>query len=536
MKHYTKQVMGIVTVILIGTVLATYILRKPSAAPAHADHTEHAATSSETVTTNTRPQHGAPGHNHAQDHLPLPEESHVHADTGTHAPQATEFAKGPHGGKLFTQDNIGLEVTIYEQSVAPEFRVYVYQAGQALAPTNAKVTMQLSRLGRDVQTISFTPEQDYLKGNAVILEPHSFDLRINATVNNQAFTLNYSQVEARVQLTDKQLTENSIEVLTAGPAAIQSSLQLQGEIKLNADNSVQMVPRVGGMVESVNVNAGDTVKKGQVLAVIASVMIADMRSDLLAAQQQLALARSTYEREKQLWEEKVSAQQDYLLAQKELSQAEINVNRLRQKLTAMGAGASAQGQTRYEMRAPINGVITQKNISQGQVVTEADSVFEVADLATVWAEMTLYAKDIPTVKVGQSVTIAASAFEAKASGKIAYVSALVGTQSRTGMARVVIANPQRNWLPGLPVNVELVAEEVAVPLAVSVEALQTLNDSTVVFGRYGDYFEARPVVLGRRDAKYAEVLDGLVTGERYAAGNSFLVKADIGKAGATHDH
>lgn len=535
MQKTFKQTTAIAAVIMIGAVLAAIILRSTSTqmAPEHADHAAPAASA---PPVDNRPPHGAPEHNHAQDHLPIVQDSHVHEDIGAHTPQATEFAKGPHGGKLFKQDEIGLEVTIYEQNTPPEFRVYLFQGNQPLAPTQASVSLQLNRLGRDAQTITFAPEQDYLKGNAVIHEPHSFDVNIAAKVNNKAYSFAYSQVEARVTLTDQQLNENSIEVLSVGPAAIQSRLQLQGEIKLNADNAVQMVPRVGGIVESVKVNAGDTVKKGQVLAVIASVMIADMRSDLLAAQQQLTLARSTYQREKQLWEEKVSAQQDYLLAQKELSQAEINVNRLRQKLNAMGAGNSAQGQTRYEMRAPINGVITQKHISQGQVVSEVDSVFELADLATVWAEMTLYAKDIPSVKVGQSVTIAATAFEAKATGKIAYVSALVGAQSRTAVARVVIANPQRTWLPGLPINVVLVADEVAVPLAVSVEALQTMKDSTVVFGRYGNYFEARPVVLGRQDAKYAEVLEGLNSGERYAAGNSFLVKADIGKAGATHDH
>ena len=114
--------------------------------------------------------------------------------------------------------------------------------------------------------------------------------------------------------------------------------------------------------------------------------------------------------------------------------------------------------------------------------------------------------------------------------------ALVGEQSRTAMARVVINNANQTWLPGLPVNIELVSDEVKVPLAVSVEGIQTLNDWSVVFGRYGEYFDARPLTLGRRDNKYVEVLSGIEVGDRYAAGNSFLIKADIGKAGASHDH
>jgi cobalt-zinc-cadmium efflux system membrane fusion protein len=84
--------------------------------------------------------------------------------------------------------------------------------------------------------------------------------------------------------------------------------------------------------------------------------------------------------------------------------------------------------------------------------------------------------------------------------------------------------------------VDVVANEVAVPVAVSADAIQTINDETVVFGRYGDDFEARPLKLGRSDGQSVEVLNGLNAGEKYAAKNSFLIKADLGKSGASHDH
>jgi cobalt-zinc-cadmium efflux system membrane fusion protein len=181
-------------------------------------------------------------------------------------------------------------------------------------------------------------------------------------------------------------------------------------------------------------------------------------------------------------------------------------------------------------------VVTSKKVSQGQVVSEIDNIFKVSDLSTVWAEMTIYAKDINAVKSGQQVKVKSAAFDAQAQGTIAYVSSLVGEQSRTAMARVVLNNSDKTWLPGLPVNIELTSDEVDVPLAVSVEAIQTLRDWTVVFGRYGEFFEARPIRLGRKDDQYVEVLEGLNTGDKYAAGNSYLIKADIGKAGASHDH
>ncbi|MES2546853.1 MAG: efflux RND transporter periplasmic adaptor subunit [Pseudomonadota bacterium] len=529
-----KKIAAIGAVIIVGIILAVLILNTENRKANSDDHShDDREMSSEKV---ARPKHGETGHDHEKDHLPLQAEPSVPHDAHKHTAQPQEILKGPHGGKLFTQNDYSVEVSIFEQNIAPEFRIYTYENGEAIDPDASAISIQLERLGRKPQLFNFTKENDYLKGNAVVEEPHSFKVNITARYNNKTYQFAYDQVEARVQISDKQLLLNSIEVLTAGPASIKSVLNLQGEIKLNADKSVHIVSRAGGIVEAVNVNAGDKVRKGQVLASISSQAIADMRSDLLAAQKRVDLARSTYAREKQLWEEKISAQQDYLQAQHDLQSAEIDTQRIQQRLNAVGASASTKGLTRYEIRSPIDGVVTNKQISQGQVVSEIDSIYEISDLSTVWAEITIYAKDINTVKVGQKVTIKATAFEAETTGTIAYVGALVGEQSRTAMARVVLNNADRTWLPGLPVNVELVSDEVKVPLAVSVEGLQTLRDWSVVFARYGEYFEARPLVLGRRDDQYVEVLKGVQVGERYAAGNSFLVKADIGKAGASHDH
>ena len=530
----SKQFIMIIAIVIIGIFLGVLILQSENPKQiedAHGDHAEE----NMAVKLDERPKHDEAGHNHEKDHLPPANSANTEQHAGhDHAVQIQEAVKGPHGGKLFTQDGYGVEVTIFEQNVPPEFRIYTYQNGKALEPADSIISIELARLGAQPQLFKFVQENDYLKGDAVVEEPHSFKVNITAKHNNKSYQFAYSQVEARVQISDKQLLLNSIEVLTAGPAKIKTVLNLQGEVKLNADKSVQIVPRVAGIVESVSANAGDKVRKGQVLASISSQAIAEIRSDLLAAQKRVSLARSTYMREKQLWEEKISAQQDYLQAQNDLQTAEIEASRIQQKLGAIGA--PSQGQTRYDIRSPIDGVVTNKQISQGQVISEVDSIFEVADLSTVWVEMTIYAKDVNAVKTGQKVTVKASAFEAQSLGTISYVSALVGAQSRAAMARVVLNNPNRTWLPGLPVNIELTSDEVTVPLAVSVEGLQTLRDWTVVFGRYGEYFEARPLELGRRDNQYVEVLKGLSIGDKYAAGNSFLIKADIGKAGATHDH
>ena len=138
------------------------------------------------------------------------------------------------------------------------------------------------------------------------------------------------------------------------------------------------------------------------------------------------------------------------------------------------------------------------------------------------------------LKVGDAAKVKAAAFEAQAETRLAYVGALVGEQSRNATARLVLPNPG-TLAPGLPVTVELTSAEVEVPVAVAADAVQSLRDWSVVFGRYGLQFEARPLELGRSDGRYVEVIKGLAAGERYAVKNSFI-KADIGKAGASHDH
>lgn len=475
---------------------------------------------------------------HASGH----EDEHgAHADEVDHGGkphhEEAEPARGPHGGKLFASEGYGLEITIFEHNIEPQFRIYAYQDGKPLPPAASKVAVTLERLGRPAQTIAFTPENDYLKGEAVVGEPHSFKVAVAAQAGGKAYRFQYEQVEARITMSEHQASLSGIDIHTAGPARIQSVLKLAGEIQLNADRTVHIAPRLAGQVLSVSANAGDKVRKGQVLAVIASQELAEQRSALLAAQKRYELARSVHQREQKLWEEKITAEQDLLQARAAMQEAGIAVDSAREKLATLGAGAGSAGQlARYEIRSPIDGTVTEKRIAAGEALKEDASIFVVADLSTVWAEVSVSARELDTIRPGQQASVRGGEADAGASGTVSYVSALMGEQTRAARARIVLPNPKGNWRPGLPVNVEVVAAEVTVPVAVSADAIQTVNEQTAVFGRYGDHFEARPLVLGRGDGKSVEVISGLNAGEKYAAKNSYLIKADLGKAGASHDH
>ena len=343
--------------------------------------------------------------------------------------------------------------------------------------------------------------------------------------------------ESHIAMTDMQIKQSGVQIATAGPARIGSGFRLIGEIHLNEDRTVHIVPRLSGLVETVLSSAGDRVRKDQVLAVISSQSLADQRSDLLAAQKRLALARTTLAREKQLWEEKISAEQDYQQARQAASEAEIAVHSAMQKLVSLRAGSAPGGNlTRYEIRSPIDGVITAKAITVGEVLKDDSSIFTVADLATVWAEMTIYPKDLNVVKVGQKAIVKATAFDSQSTGTISYVSSLVGKETRAATARIVLPNPEGMWRPGLAVNIDLIAGEVEAPVVIATEAVQTLADKTTVFVREGDKFEPRPVQLGRSDEQWSEVIVGIKAGEQYASKNSFILKAEAGKGEASHDH
>lgn len=506
MKH--KSGLAIAAVVLLGALLGWAILQKdkPEVSDAHG-HAEHA-------------------------------EAEGHADDAHHG-EAAEAppAKGPHGGRLFNAGAYGLEVTIYETDVPPEFRLYTYQSGKPMAPGQTTAKLTLERLGRAPQVIQFKPQGDFLRGVAEVVEPHSFKVTIEVAQGGQTHRFGYEQEEARVTMSDAQLQQAGVTLAVAGPARINSQLALLGEVRYNGDRTVQVVPRLAGLVEAVPVSAGEHVRKGQVLAVLSSPALADQRAEGMAAQKRLALAKTTHDREKKLWQDKISAEQDYLQARAALQEAEIAEQNIRQKLANLGATAAGSGNlTRFELRSPIDGVITDKRITVGQSLGESEAVFTVSDLSSVWVDAPVATKDLGAIHTGLSVQVKASGFDAQAAGTISYVSALVGEQTRSATARVVLPNPKGLWRPGLPVHVEVTSSEAEVPVAVEVDAIQGVRDWQAVFGRYGQQLEARPLALGRSDGRVVEVLSGLSAGERYAAKNSFVIKAELGKAGASHDH
>jgi len=343
----------------------------------------------------------------------------------------------------------------------------------------------------------------------------------------------HADEEGKLHLSSAQIEAAGVQLVAAAPRELGTAISYPGEIRFDEDRTAHVVPRVPGVVESVQADLGQAVKRGQVLAVIASQQISDLRSEQQAAQRRLELARLTFQREQQLWQERISAEQDYQQARQVLQEAEIALANARQKVAAVGpAGAG----NRYELRAPFDAVVVEKHMSVGEVVDASSNAFTLSDLSRVWATFAVAPRDLNRVVTGRSVTVSAPDLGVEVEGTVNYVGSLLGEQNRAATVRATLANPNGAWRPGLFVNIAVSVERSTAAVVVPESALQTWEEQTVVFVRTEQGFEARPVTTGRRDAGQVEVVAGLAAGIQVAAAGSFVLKSELGKGSAEHSH
>jgi cobalt-zinc-cadmium efflux system membrane fusion protein len=189
----------------------------------------------------------------------------------------------------------------------------------------------------------------------------------------------------------------------------------------------------------------------------------------------------------------------------------------------------------FELKAAFDGIVVDRHIAPGEAISRDTPAFIVADLSTVWVDVHVYQAALPGLRIGQPVRVAAPAGGPEAEGQVSYIAPIVDQATRTASARVVLPNPEGRWRPGLFVTVTIL-DPVAAAVVVPRTAVHDLEGQPVVFVAAGEYFEPRPVAVGRTGRTKAEITSGLATGERFADAGSFLVKAELGKGAAGHDH
>lgn len=190
----------------------------------------------------------------------------------------------------------------------------------------------------------------------------------------------------------------------------------------------------------------------------------------------------------------------------------------------------------YSVTSLTSGTVIEMHLTPGEVVNDENHEILVADLSYVWADLNAYQKDLEYLEVGQEATVAAGGNIPPFSGKISWISPTLSEARRTATARVIIANPNGHWRPGLFVNAEVVTSSIEVAVSVPKTALEMFEEQPVVFVKTEEGFKPQPVKTGKENHSSIEILDGLAPGDRYVSAGGFTLKAELEKSAFGDDH
>lgn len=379
--------------------------------------------------------------------------------------EEAEAPEGPHGGRLLTDGKLSVEITIYEAGQDPQYRVYPYLDGKPLDPAKVDLLIVLRRLGGQIDRFRFTPQKDYLAGNGVVGEPHSFDVEVIAVVDGKRSRWTYDSYEGRTTITPEAARQGGIEVATVGPVTIGDARELFGTVQLNPSARSEIRGQFPGRVVSVTKDVGDYVRRGELLARV----------------------------------------------------------------------ESSESLQTYPVYSTVSGVVAERPGNPGNF-TGDQPLYVITDPAATTVVFNIFPKDLGIVRPGMRIEVASQ--DGRAVGATTLGAYLPEGNAQAGTALIRAAIPNRGgWIrPGMTLRGKLEVNQQTVPIAVRTEAIQPFRDFQVVYARFGDTYEVRMLELGRKGAEYTEVLSGIEPGTPYVTKGSFLVRADVEKSGASHDH
>ena len=440
--------------------------------------------------------------------------------------------KGPHGGRLYRDGDFSAEVKIFEEGVEPHLRVYGYFKDKPLKPNEINANIFIKRLDAE-QTITFKPESDYLIGNEIVYEPHSFLMVINVDYQGKKHSWKWDTKEGRVTMLDSSIKSSGLELLKVEPMMFENALELKGELKFPDNFESFITPKASGTLVKTYRTIGDKVSQGDLLATVQSQDLIRLNAERSIAMDTLQFSRKKMEQERTLFQKRVSPEIDYINAQREFEDAQIRANELNILIRSYGDS----GNGTIEVRAAMSGTILQVLGAVGSNVTPASPLFKIANTSQLLAVVNVPADKLNEINPDNKVTVKPQTQTGteEALGRIKYISDVIDPKTRTAQVFIEISN-QFKWRSGQLITAQIFEKQTMKQMVVREDALQTFRDWDVVFIRVGNDFEARPLELGDKFNGYVEVKSGLKAGQVYAAGNSYLLKAELGKSGATHDH
>jgi cobalt-zinc-cadmium efflux system membrane fusion protein len=357
-----------------------------------------------------------------------------------------------------------------------------------------------------------------------------------------------------VRLSPEAVAAAGLSFAVAESKPLTGALNASARLTLTQQGVGRVSARVAGRVESVKVTLGEKVKKGQVLAVIESAELGQARADYLSARTKAGVAESTYEREKQLFEKGISAEQDARQAESGLAVAKGELDASDAKLHAFGLSeaeikalkANEHYSSEFPIRSPIDGTVIEIDASPGLSVDGTKQLFTVGELTNLWAIIDIFEQQLPEVHVGQAVQLKVAAVpDATFAGRVEYVADLVEEKSRTIEVRVAVPNVNAKLKPGMFATARLETQRAvdggATQNAVVVprEAVQKISDESVVFvPGEANTFEAIEVELGETTADHAVIRAGLEAGAKVVVRGAFILKSELSKGamGEGHSH
>lgn len=381
------------------------------------------------------------------------------------ASESAEAAKGPHNGRLLKDGTFAVEMTIFEDGQDPQFRVYPTREGKPIDPGSVQLTVTLKRLDGEVNTFAFKPEKDYLAGQGVVDEPHSFDVEVVAVENGKRHVWRYASPEGRTRIGAAAAKAGGVEIETVGPATIGETRELFGTVQLATTARSEIRGQFPGQIVSVNKAVGDYVKRGQLLARI----------------------------------------------------------------------ESSESLQIYPVYSTASGVVAERNGNPGDVTFDR-ALYVITDPAQTTIVFNIFPKDLGAIQPGMTVQVETMDGTAIAQVRLGDYLPDGNAEAGTALIRATLPNPSGKLRAGMALRGRVTINAVTVPLAVRTAAVQRFRDFDVVFANYGEDFEVRMLRLGRKSPEWTEVLSGIKPGTPYAAKGAFLIRADIEKSGASHDH
>ena len=359
--------------------------------------------------------------------------------------------------------------------------------------------------------------------------------------------------EGTVKIEPEQILEQDIAVAVVGAGTLGRHLIVPGTITPDTDRIARVPARVVGTVAEMRKRLGDPVQRGEVVAVLDSREVADAKSEYLTGMVKADLEKINFERQQSLWDKRISAEATFLTAKAVYAEAALRQDLARQKLSALGLNAAEVATSakkdeatpnlsslrQYELRSSLAGRVVERKVDVGTAVgKEGDpaDLYTVADLSVVWIELAVPTVELSKVKEGEQVFVTPSQGDEvkRAEGKVIFVSPILNPDTRSARVIASLPNPELIWQPGTFVNAEVEVGQDKVAVRVPKSALQTIEGKRVVFVRVPEGFRKQEIEVGRSDDEAFEVVSGLSAGAEMAVKNTFLLKAELGKAEAEH--